>query len=93
MKFILQFTGPEVHQLAMAMLKSMGSLMQGSQSAKELFKNKIGYTKFVEALKSLGQPSMELLKSVLSLVSKVELYIYGSALTCFKLQGSYTSLS
>ncbi|XP_064646322.1 neurobeachin-like protein 1 isoform X2 [Lineus longissimus] len=69
------FTGPEAHHLAMSMMKSMGSLMQGSQSAKELFKNKVGYSKFVEALKSLGQPSMELLKSVLSLVVECEFTI------------------
>lgn len=34
-----------------------------------MFKTKVGYIKFVEVLKSLGQPSVELLKSVLNLVS------------------------
>ena len=35
----------------------------------ERFKLRVGYGRFVEVLKRLGQPSMELLKSVLNLVS------------------------
>lgn len=39
----------------------------------ERFALRVGYGKFVEALKSLGQPSMALLKGVLNLVSKREI--------------------
>ncbi|XP_053386541.1 neurobeachin-like protein 1 [Mercenaria mercenaria] len=60
--------GLEAQNLAMSVLKVMTTVLAGSGNAKERFKLRVGYGKFVEVLKSLGQPSMDLLKSVLSLV-------------------------
>ena len=40
----------------------------------ERFRLRVGYGRFVEVLKSLGQPSIELLKSVLNLVSKTLIF-------------------
>ncbi|XP_041374666.1 neurobeachin-like protein 1 [Gigantopelta aegis] len=61
-------TGFEAQKLAMSVIHVMQAILSGSSKAKSLFKDKVGYEKFVEVLKSLGQPSMELLKSLLSLV-------------------------
>ncbi|XP_052080874.1 neurobeachin-like protein 1 isoform X2 [Mytilus californianus] len=50
----------------------MKAVLSGSVSAKERFHLRVGYVKFVEALKSLGQPSIDLLKAVLNLVVETE---------------------
>ncbi|XP_060592045.1 neurobeachin-like protein 1, partial [Ruditapes philippinarum] len=60
--------GSEAQTLAMSVLKVMTTVLTGSGNAKERFKLRVGYGRFVEVLKSLGQPSMDLLKSVLHLV-------------------------
>ena len=60
--------GLEAQTLAMSVLKVMTTVLTGSGNAKERFKLRVGYGRFVEVLKSLGQPSMDLLKSVLHLV-------------------------
>ncbi|CAC5375511.1 NEBL1_2 [Mytilus coruscus] len=56
----------------MSVLGVMNSVLSGSVSAKERFHLRVGYVKFVEALKSLGQPSIDLLKAVLNLVVETE---------------------
>ncbi|XP_076087925.1 neurobeachin-like protein 1 isoform X3 [Mytilus galloprovincialis] len=65
-------TGSEGQTLAMSVLGVMNSVLSGSVSAKERFHLRVGYVKFVEALKSLGQPSIDLLKAVLNLVVETE---------------------
>ncbi|XP_069107826.1 neurobeachin-like protein 1 isoform X1 [Argopecten irradians] len=65
-------TGCEAQRLAMSVLRVMSTVLSGSVNAKERFHLRVGYTKFVEALKSLGQPSIELLKAVLNLVVEDE---------------------
>ncbi|CAH1788242.1 unnamed protein product [Owenia fusiformis] len=62
--------GGEAQDLAISIIRVMGSAMQGSDTAKEQFKEKIGYSKFTDALKSLGQPSQDLLKSLLDLITE-----------------------
>ncbi|KAK3083537.1 hypothetical protein FSP39_025014, partial [Pinctada imbricata] len=61
-------TGHEAQRLAMSVLKVMSTVLSGSVNAKERFSLRVGYIKFVEALKSLGQPSSALLQAVLDLV-------------------------
>lgn len=65
-------TGLEAQSLAMSVLQVICSVLTGSINAKERFALRVGYGKFVEALKSLGQPSMALLKGVLNLVVEDE---------------------
>ncbi|OWF44124.1 neurobeachin-like protein 1 isoform X3 [Mizuhopecten yessoensis] len=65
-------TGSEAQKLAMSVLRVMSTVLSGSVNAKERFQLRVGYTKFVEALKSLGQPSIELLRAVLNLVVEGE---------------------
>ncbi|XP_067686159.1 neurobeachin-like protein 1 [Haliotis asinina] len=65
-------TGAQAQQLAMSVIRVMQAILSGSSNAKLMFKTKVGYIKFVEVLKSLGQPSVELLKSVLNLVVEGE---------------------
>eukprot|EP00105_Crassostrea_gigas_P036363 XP_019920511.1 PREDICTED: neurobeachin-like protein 1 [Crassostrea gigas] len=65
-------TGSEAQSLAMSVLQVICSVLTGSINAKERFALRVGYGKFVEALKSLGQPSMALLKGVLNLVVEEE---------------------
>ena len=45
------------------------AVMSGSQAAKDHFSEDMSYTKFVDAIKSLGQPSKDLLTVLLDLVS------------------------
>ncbi|XP_061165431.1 neurobeachin-like protein 1 isoform X2 [Saccostrea echinata] len=65
-------TGSEAQCLALSVLQVICSVLTGSINAKERFALRVGYWKFVEALKSLGQPSMSLLKGVLNLVVEEE---------------------
>ncbi|KAK7507554.1 hypothetical protein BaRGS_00001489, partial [Batillaria attramentaria] len=61
-------TGADAQKLAMAVVRVMQAILSGSANAKVLFQGRVGYQRFVEALKSLGQPTMELLKTLLDLV-------------------------
>lgn len=61
-------TGADAQKLAMAVVRVMQAILSGSSNAKTLFEGRVGYLRFVEALKSLGQPSMELLQTLLDLV-------------------------
>ncbi|KAK2169991.1 hypothetical protein LSH36_5g09019 [Paralvinella palmiformis] len=59
--------GTESQHLAIAVIQAINAVMLGSHTVKERFAEKVGYGRFVEALKSLGQPSRELLESILDL--------------------------
>ncbi|XP_025103761.1 neurobeachin-like protein 1 isoform X2 [Pomacea canaliculata] len=61
-------TGVDAQKLAMAVVRVMQAVLSGSGNAKALFREKVSYQWFIEALKSLGQPSTELLKTLLDLV-------------------------
>ncbi|KAL4217498.1 Neurobeachin-like protein 1 [Mactra antiquata] len=60
--------GTEAQTLGMSVLRVLTTVLSGSSVAKERFKVRVGYDRFLDVLKSLGQPSMQLLKSVLNLV-------------------------
>ncbi|KAK3582874.1 hypothetical protein CHS0354_012486 [Potamilus streckersoni] len=60
--------GLEAQSLAMSVLNVLNTVLTGSSNAKERFKVHVGYERLVESLKCIGQPSVELLKSVLNLV-------------------------
>lgn len=62
----------------MAIVRVMNSVMCGSATAKDKFREKVSYSRFVDALKSLGQPSQELLSTLLDLVSGWKLNSFGS---------------
>jgi len=53
----------------MSVLKVMKTVLTGSDNAKDRFGVQVGYNHLLEVLKSLGQPTVDLLKSVLDLVS------------------------
>ncbi|MGH0167376.1 UNVERIFIED_CONTAM: hypothetical protein FKN15_052506 [Acipenser sinensis] len=53
--------------LAVSTIKALTTVMLKSPAAKEVFKERIGYTHLYEVLKSLGQPSRELLKELLNM--------------------------
>ena len=59
----------EAQNLAVTVIGALGAILTSSAPAKESFRDNIGYTRFVDTLKSLGQPSQELLRAVLDLVS------------------------
>ncbi|KAL5005989.1 hypothetical protein ScPMuIL_017147 [Solemya velum] len=65
-------TGPEAQKLAMSVIKVLKTVLSGSSNAKERFGLRVGYSRFLEALKSLGQPSIDLLGAVLNLVVECE---------------------
>ncbi|MGH0127040.1 UNVERIFIED_CONTAM: hypothetical protein FKN15_030427 [Acipenser sinensis] len=53
--------------LAVSTIKALTAVMLKSPAAKEVFKERIGYTHLYEVLKSLGQPSRELLKELMNM--------------------------
>ncbi|GAB1600529.1 neurobeachin-like protein 1 isoform X2 [Argonauta hians] len=61
-------TGAKAQRLAMEVLDVINMILLGSQKAKAKFQSNEGYSKLLHSLKSLGQPSMDLLKSILNLV-------------------------
>ena len=65
----LQLTGTDAQSLAMSVLDVTSKVLRGSSNAKARFECSVGYGRLLEALKSLGQPSQELLKHVFNLVS------------------------
>ncbi|CAI9726854.1 1 isoform X1 [Octopus vulgaris] len=61
-------TGAKAQKLAVEILDVINMILLGSPSAKVKFQSNNGYTKLLESLKCLGQPSMDLLKLILNLV-------------------------
>ncbi|XP_053514799.1 neurobeachin-like protein 1 isoform X2 [Artibeus jamaicensis] len=53
--------------LAVSTIQALTAVMNKSPAAKEVFKERIGYTHMFEVLKSLGQPSLELLKELMNM--------------------------
>ncbi|TSK42112.1 Neurobeachin-like protein 1 [Bagarius yarrelli] len=53
--------------LAVATIKTLTMVMHKSPAAKEVFKERIGYTHLYEVLVSLGQPSRNLLKELMNM--------------------------
>ncbi|XP_052812655.1 neurobeachin-like protein 1 isoform X3 [Mya arenaria] len=60
--------GTEAQKLAMSVVGVLGAILVGCSNATVRFVATIGYTKLLDVLKSLGQPSKELLQSLLNLV-------------------------
>uniref|UniRef100_A0A673IL07 Neurobeachin-like 1 n=1 Tax=Sinocyclocheilus rhinocerous TaxID=307959 RepID=A0A673IL07_9TELE len=58
--------------LAMATIKTLTTVMHKSPAAKEVFKERIGYTHLYEVLVSLGQPSRHLLKELMNMAVEGE---------------------
>ncbi|KAG5833936.1 hypothetical protein ANANG_G00281190 [Anguilla anguilla] len=57
-----------VDSLAVSTIKALTTVMHKSPAAKEVFKERIGYTHLHEVLVSLGQPSRRLLKELMNMV-------------------------
>ncbi|KAM6152194.1 neurobeachin-like protein 1 isoform 1-T1 [Erethizon dorsatum] len=53
--------------LAVSTIQALTAIMNKSPAAKEVFKERIGYTQMFEVLKSLGQPPLELLKELMNM--------------------------
>lgn len=53
--------------LAVSTIQALTAVMNKSPAAKEVFKERIGYAHMFEVLKSLGQPSLELLKELMNM--------------------------
>ncbi|MBZ3888746.1 Neurobeachin-like protein 1 [Sciurus carolinensis] len=53
--------------LAVSTIQALTAIMNKSPAAKEIFKERIGYTHMFEVLKSLGQPPLELLKELMNM--------------------------
>ncbi|XP_043931342.1 neurobeachin-like protein 1 [Protopterus annectens] len=53
--------------LAVSTIKAFTAVMHKSPAAKEVFKERIGYAHLYEVLKSLGQPSRDLLKELMNM--------------------------
>ncbi|XP_055494353.1 neurobeachin-like protein 1 isoform X8 [Leucoraja erinacea] len=53
--------------LAVSTIQALTAVMHKSPAAKEVFKERIGYIQFYEVLKSLGQPSRDLLKELMNM--------------------------
>ncbi|XP_070436866.1 neurobeachin-like protein 1 isoform X1 [Equus przewalskii] len=53
--------------LAVSTIQALTAVMNKSPAAKEVFKERIGYTHMFEVLKSLGQPAVELLKELMNM--------------------------
>uniref|UniRef100_A0A6Q2X5B5 Neurobeachin-like 1 n=1 Tax=Esox lucius TaxID=8010 RepID=A0A6Q2X5B5_ESOLU len=58
--------------LAVATIKALTTVMHKSPAAKEVFKERIGYTHLYEVLVSLGQPSRHLLKELMNMAVEGE---------------------
>uniref|UniRef100_A0A8C0F6Z1 Neurobeachin-like protein 2 n=1 Tax=Bubo bubo TaxID=30461 RepID=A0A8C0F6Z1_BUBBB len=53
--------------LAVSTIQALTAVMHNSPAAKEVFKERIGYAHIYEVLKSLGQPSRELLEELMNM--------------------------
>uniref|UniRef100_A0A672TUH3 Neurobeachin-like protein 2 n=1 Tax=Strigops habroptila TaxID=2489341 RepID=A0A672TUH3_STRHB len=54
-------------RLAVSTIQALTAVMHNSPAAKEVFKERIGYAHIYEVLKSLGQPSRELLEELMNM--------------------------
>ncbi|KFU88626.1 Neurobeachin-like 1, partial [Chaetura pelagica] len=54
-------------RLAVSTIQALTAVMHKSPAAKEVFKERIGYAHIYEVLKSLGQPSRELLEELMNM--------------------------
>ena len=61
-------TGPAAQQLALVILSVMKSVLIGSDFAKAKFREKIGYSHFVATFRRLGEPTKDVLLSILELI-------------------------
>ncbi|XP_014667639.1 PREDICTED: neurobeachin-like protein 1 [Priapulus caudatus] len=61
-------TGVNAQILAMAVVRALSAVVAANDNIKEVFSQKSGFLKLNEAVKSLGQPSMELLETLLNMV-------------------------
>nr|XP_020665996.1 neurobeachin-like protein 1 isoform X2 [Pogona vitticeps] len=57
----------QLDRLAVSAIQALTALMYKSPAAKEVFKERIGYAHIFEVLKSMGQPSQELLEELLNM--------------------------
>uniref|UniRef100_A0A667IIB2 Neurobeachin like 1 n=1 Tax=Lynx canadensis TaxID=61383 RepID=A0A667IIB2_LYNCA len=64
---LLQNCKGQLDCLAVSTIKALTAVMNKSPAAKEVFKERIGYTHMFEVLKSLGQPPLELLKELMNM--------------------------
>uniref|UniRef100_A0A4W3HXN9 Neurobeachin-like protein 2 n=1 Tax=Callorhinchus milii TaxID=7868 RepID=A0A4W3HXN9_CALMI len=58
--------------MAVATIKALTAVMHKSPAAKEVFKERIGYTQLYEILKTLGEPSRDLLKELMNMAVEGE---------------------
>ncbi|KGL97444.1 Neurobeachin-like 1, partial [Charadrius vociferus] len=56
-----------IDRLAVSTIQALTAVMHKSPAAKEVFKERIGYSHIYEVLKSLGQPSQELLEELMNM--------------------------
>uniref|UniRef100_A0A8D2Q530 Neurobeachin-like protein 2 n=1 Tax=Varanus komodoensis TaxID=61221 RepID=A0A8D2Q530_VARKO len=71
-KFLTEMNQEQVFQgqldcLAAAAIQALTAVMHKSPAAKEVFKERIGYAHLFEVLKSMGQPSRELLEELMNM--------------------------
>ncbi|XP_069082133.1 neurobeachin-like protein 1 isoform X2 [Pleurodeles waltl] len=71
-KFLTEMNEDQVFQaqldcLAVTTIKALTAIKHKSPAAKEVFKERIGYPHMFEVLKSLGQPSRELLEELMNM--------------------------
>uniref|UniRef100_A0A670XXN3 Neurobeachin like 1 n=1 Tax=Pseudonaja textilis TaxID=8673 RepID=A0A670XXN3_PSETE len=57
----------QLDRLAVSAIQALTAVMHSSPAAKEVFKERIGYAHIFEVLKSMGQPSQELLEELLNM--------------------------
>uniref|UniRef100_A0AAR2JTD0 Neurobeachin-like protein 2 n=1 Tax=Pygocentrus nattereri TaxID=42514 RepID=A0AAR2JTD0_PYGNA len=70
--FSCQVFQGRLDSLAVATIKALTTVMHKSPAAKEVFKERIGYTHLYEVLVSLGQPSRHLLKELMNMAVEGE---------------------
>uniref|UniRef100_A0ACB8G153 Neurobeachin-like protein 1 n=1 Tax=Sphaerodactylus townsendi TaxID=933632 RepID=A0ACB8G153_9SAUR len=59
----------QLDRLAVSAIQALTAVMLKSPAAKEVFKERIGYAHIFEVLKSMGQPSRELLEELMNMTS------------------------
>uniref|UniRef100_A0A670XQ79 Neurobeachin like 1 n=1 Tax=Pseudonaja textilis TaxID=8673 RepID=A0A670XQ79_PSETE len=64
---LLQNCKGQLDRLAVSAIQALTAVMHSSPAAKEVFKERIGYAHIFEVLKSMGQPSQELLEELLNM--------------------------
>ncbi|XP_043381670.1 neurobeachin-like protein 1 isoform X1 [Chelonia mydas] len=74
-KLLTEMNGDQVFQgqldcLAVSTIQALTAVLHKSPAAKEVFKERIGYAHIYEVLKSLGQPSRELLEELMNMAAE-----------------------